>query len=68
VVGGIGAGALAKIRAAGVEVLWSDRPSVAQILAELDGPGLERVLPAQTCGPQHGGPEHGGVGIGGCHH
>jgi len=68
VVGGIGAGALAKIRAAGVEVLWSDQPTVAQTLAEFDGPGLERVLPAQTCGHRHGGADHGGVGTGGCHH
>lgn len=64
VVGGIGAGALAKVHAAGVEVLWSDLPTVARTLQALDGPGLQRVRPAQACGHRHGG---GGAG-GGCHH
>ena len=66
VVGGIGAGALSKIRAAGVEVLWSEHPTVEATLLALGGPGLARVEPAQTCGHQHGGDGHGGAG--GCHH
>jgi predicted Fe-Mo cluster-binding NifX family protein len=65
VVGGIGAGALAKIQAAGVEVLWSDRRTVEETLEALGGPGLQRVAPAQACG-HHGGGSHGGQG--GCSH
>jgi predicted Fe-Mo cluster-binding NifX family protein len=61
VVGGIGAGALAKIQAAGVKVLWSDHPTVEATLLALGGPGLPLMQPAQTCGHQHGG-------AGGCHH
>jgi predicted Fe-Mo cluster-binding NifX family protein len=67
VVGGIGAGALAKIQAAGVEVLWSDLLTVEETLQALDGPGLRRIVPAQTCG-HHGGKEVEGNDMGGCSH
>lgn len=60
-VGGTGAGALAKIQAAGVKVLWSDHPTVEATLLALGGPGLPLMQPAQTCGHQHGD-------AGGCHH
>jgi predicted Fe-Mo cluster-binding NifX family protein len=66
VVGGIGAGALAGIRAAGVDVLWSDGGTVEETLAQLAGPGLRRILPAQTCGHRHHGQPQGEGG--GCHH
>jgi predicted Fe-Mo cluster-binding NifX family protein len=68
VVGGIGAGALARIQAAGVEVLWSDLRTVEETLDALGGPGLQRVAPAHTCGHHHGGEGHGHGGPGGCHH
>jgi len=68
VVGGIGAGALAKLRAAGVEVLWTDQPTAAQTLAALGGERLEHLAPARACGGQHGRAEHGGAGSGGCQH
>ena len=68
VVGGIGAGALAKIQAAGVKVLWSDLRTVEETLEALRGPGLQRMVPAQTCGHHHGRAGQGQPGDGGCHH
>ncbi len=64
VVGGIGGGALARLQAAGVEVLWSDHATVEETLKALAGPGLQRIGPAQACGHQHGGAGHGQGGAG----
>jgi len=66
VVGGIGAGALAKIQAAGVEVIWSDRRTVEETLVALNGSQLQRIAPNQTCGHHHGPETHGQGGQGGC--
>ena len=67
VVGGIGAGALAKIQAAGVAVIWSDRRTVDETVQALRASQLQRIAPSQTCGHHHGGADHG-QGAGGCHH
>jgi len=69
VVGGIGLGAMRKLRAAGLEVFLADQQTVEQIV-EAHGRGeLERVTAQRACG-QHGHGQHGrgqhGQQDGGC--
>ncbi len=56
VVGGIGMGALNKLRAANVQVFLSDQPTVAATLAALKAGTLQPVQPGQACA--HHGHEH----------
>ena len=55
VVGGIGMGALNKLRAAHVQVFISEYPTVAATLAALAAGTLREVTPATACG----GHDHG---------
>lgn len=49
VVGGIGAGALAKLGAAGIPVYFSDHGTVGEALAALRAGSLQPVTPAMAC-------------------
>ena len=63
VVGGIGRGALNKLKAAGITVYRAVEGNVAENLALVKAAKLPQFDPAQTCaGHQHG------VQIGGCAH
>jgi len=57
VVGGIGAGALAKFNAANISVYLASAPTVAETVAALKAGTLERVDPGMACG--HHGQSHG---------
>ena len=57
VVGGIGAGALAKLNAAGLSVYLASAPTVAETVAALKTGSLEPVAPGMACG--HHGQGHG---------
>lgn len=50
VVGGIGAGALAGLNRAGIQVYRSVEPTVAGNLVRLQQGAMEQWLPGQTCG------------------
>ncbi len=55
VVGGIGAGALSKLQAAGVSVFLSEEPTVEAVLAALKAGTLQLATPATSCAHrQHG--------------
>lgn len=54
VVGGIGAGALAKLQAAHVQVFLSGLPTVEATLAALRSGTLRPMTPALACGHHHG--------------
>ncbi len=54
VVGGIGAGALARLQAIGAAVYRGGRGSVAESLEALARGELANVSPADTCGHHHG--------------
>lgn len=62
VVGGIGAGALGKLMAAGLEVYLAAHPTVAETLAAYKAGQLRALTPAMACGGHHG---HGGQHPGG---
>ncbi len=49
VVGGIGAGALGKLRAAGIRVFLASQPTVGQAVAAFVAGRLEEVSPASAC-------------------
>jgi len=49
VVGGIGAGALNKLQAAGVSVFLSEEPTVEAVLAALKAGTLQLTTPATAC-------------------
>lgn len=53
VTGGIGAGALGKLRAAGLEVFCSEHPTAREAIAALKQGRLAKVDPATACG-HHG--------------
>jgi predicted Fe-Mo cluster-binding NifX family protein len=57
VAGGIGAGALSKLRAAGLEVFCSEHPTVGGAIAALKEGRLPKVNPATACG-HHGHGHH----------
>jgi predicted Fe-Mo cluster-binding NifX family protein len=66
VVGGIGMGALNKLRAGGVEVFLSEYPTVSETVAAYDAGTLKTVDPRNACaGHGHG---HGHGHGGGCGH
>ncbi len=57
IVGGIGMGAVNKLRAAGIEVYYCDRPTVQEALALLAAGSLRVLQPGQVCaGHSHGHP------------
>jgi len=64
VVGGIGMGALSKLKAAKIEVYKSEYPTVDETVSAYKAGTLSKVTPATACG-QHG---HGGQGQGRCGH
>lgn len=66
VVGGIGGGALAKLRAAGLEVFLASAPTVRETVAALKAGTLRKVEPGMACG--HHGPDHGAGPGHGCGH
>jgi len=76
VVGGIGLGALTRLRESGLDVWISDRPDVKATLAALADGSLRRADPAGACaghghGQAHGhqhGAEHAHGGPHGCGH
>jgi predicted Fe-Mo cluster-binding NifX family protein len=55
IVGGIGAGALARLQATGAEVYRGRRGAAAQSLEALARKELATLSPADTCGHHHGG-------------
>jgi predicted Fe-Mo cluster-binding NifX family protein len=57
VVGGIGMGALGKLRAANIEVYLSDLPTVKETLAALGSGSLQPVTAQTACG-HHGHGHH----------
>jgi predicted Fe-Mo cluster-binding NifX family protein len=60
VVGGIGAGALSRLQAAGVRVLKADCRTIAEALAAFNGGTLTEMTPASSCaGHDHAAPGHG---------
>ena len=68
VVGGIGMGALEKLRAANIEVYLSEFPTVAATLAAFKAGLLKLVTPQTACGHHAQGPgRHGGTASGSCH-
>ncbi len=62
VVGGIGKGALSKLRSAGIRVFLSKFDTVDEAIAAHKAGTLEQVTPATACGHH----DHGGAG--GCGH
>jgi predicted Fe-Mo cluster-binding NifX family protein len=67
VVGGIGAGALAKLGAAGIAVYRADHPTVGETLEAFKADRLGRVEPGSACSHGHHGPgPRNGAGCG--HH
>lgn len=66
VVGGIGGGALAKLRAAGLSVYLASAPTVRGTLEALKAGSLARVEPSMACG--HHGQAHGEGHGHGCGH
>ena len=63
VVGGIGRGALEKLRAAGIMVFQSEFDTVEKTVQAYRDGGLRLVTPASACGGHaHGGQGHGGQG------
>ena len=56
VVGGIGRGALDKLRAAGIRVYLSESPTVAATVAAFEAGTLREVTPAQACAHHGNGP------------
>lgn len=74
VVGGIGAGALAKLQAAGIRVWRANVRSAGEALTAFSNGTLTEMSPATACGGhEHGGPGHGhqchgGAGQGGHGH
>jgi predicted Fe-Mo cluster-binding NifX family protein len=65
VVGGIGGGALAKLRAAGIRVYLSDLPTVETAMSAFKAGSLREVTPAEACAHHGDGPH--GHGAGGPH-
>ena len=57
VVGGIGAGALARLNAVGLSVFLASAPTVSETVAAMKSGRLERVDPGAACG--HHGQNHG---------
>jgi len=57
VVGGIGAGALARLNAAGISVYLAEAPTAAETVAAMKSGRLECVDPGSACG--HHGQGHG---------
>lgn len=57
VVGGIGAGALSRLNAAGLSVYLASAPTVAETISALKSGSLARVGPGMACG--HHGQGHG---------
>jgi predicted Fe-Mo cluster-binding NifX family protein len=70
VVGGIGGGALARLRDAGIRVYLSDRATVEAALSAFRSGSLREATPAEAC-RHHGSGPHGhgphGHGAGGPH-
>ena len=70
VVGGIGMGALGKLKAAGIRVFFSEHPTVEETVAAFQDGRLREVTPATAC-VHHGDGHHGhaweGRGKGGPH-
>jgi predicted Fe-Mo cluster-binding NifX family protein len=62
VVGGIGAGALGRLNAAGIDVYFADRGTVGETVDGLKAGRLNRMQAVHACGGHGHG--HGG----GCHH
>lgn len=56
---GIGPGALAKLKAAGLEVLFTPHGTVADTVREFGAGGLKPVEPQHICAHSHGGNRHG---------
>lgn len=71
VVGGIGRGALAKLRAASISVYLGDRPTVGEAIAAFRSGELREVTPESACAHHGHGHEAGAGGGGGgrgrCH-
>lgn len=60
VVGGIGAGALMKLLAAGIQVFLSQSPTVGETVDAHKAGQLRTVAPGMACGGHHGhGAQHG---------
>jgi len=57
IVGGIGAGAVQKLRASGIEVFSTDLPTAAQAIAVYEAGNLQPVSLQNACS-HHGGPGH----------
>jgi predicted Fe-Mo cluster-binding NifX family protein len=66
VVGGIGGGALAKLRAAGLSVYLASAPTVRKTVEALKAGSLSKVEPGMACG--HHGQAHGDGHGHGCGH
>jgi predicted Fe-Mo cluster-binding NifX family protein len=66
VVGGIGGGALAKLRAAGLDVFLASAPTVRETVEALKAGTLRKVDPGMACG--HHGHDHGAGPGHGCGH
>jgi predicted Fe-Mo cluster-binding NifX family protein len=70
VVGGIGMGALGKLKAAGIRVFFSEHPTVEKTVDAFQAGRLREVTPATACAHRGNGPhEHAweGSGKGGPH-
>lgn len=66
VVGGVGGGALAKLRAAGLDVFLASAPTVKETIEALKAGTLRKVEPGMACG--HHGQDHGAGHGSGCGH
>ncbi len=64
VVGGIGRGAIGKLKAANIQVFLSQFPTVKETIEALASGGLRPVTPDMACGGHGHGHGHGG-GMGG---
>jgi predicted Fe-Mo cluster-binding NifX family protein len=68
VVGGIGMGALEKLRAANIQVYLSEFPTVVATVEALKAGKLKVVTPQTACGHHaHQARHHGDPGFGSCH-
>lgn len=54
IVGGIGGGALRKLQAVGIPVLWAQGLTLGEIIAQFKAGALQEMNPAATCGHGHG--------------
>ena len=63
VVGGIGMGALGKLKAASIRVFFSEHPTVEKTVAAFQAGRLREVAPATACA-HHGNGPHGNAGEG----